>query len=301
MKYTNTKLILENDFKVFPPKPLKLSQKKPIEVIIRKNSKLVEIKRSLKAIKQIFNKIHKTNINIFESKSNSKLDDNAIQDVLDAIQRDIDSKANKYAPSILIKILISIVYVFKYMGRGGSSKTTTHAFVDYFDTSTIYYLLKPEVHIISHENIHILQHRYFINIYKILKFNPSEIIDKISSCSFDKKECYKYLCKQSELEARLHELVVFLYSRDKKLPSPLQLSSDFIKLIVSAGENVQITRSSEIDLELRIIFECFVVMDRDEFLVDTLIPLLYSNLILYYGDNMLSYKIKRRFLKVDNS
>lgn len=298
MKYTNTKLILENDFKVFPPKPLKLSRKKPIEVRIRKNSKLVEIKRSLKAIKQIFNK--KTNINLFESKSISKLDDNAIQSLLDAMQRDIDSKIKKFVPSLLVKILTSIVYVFKYMGRGGKTKTLTHAFVDYFDTNTIYYLEKPEVYIISHENIHILQHRYFINIYKILKFNPNEIIDKISSCSFDKKECYKYLCKQSELEARLHELVVFLYSRDKKLPSPLQLSSEFIKLIVSAGDNVQITRSSEMDLELKIIFECFVDMGRDEFLVDTLIPLLYSNLILYYGDNMLSYKIKRMFLKINN-
>ena len=178
----------------------------------------------------------------------------------------------------------------------GKKATISKGLVDSLNKNIIYYFSKPEEHVISHENIHILQHKKFIDLYKTLDFNPNKMIDHITEYSTNTKMHLKYLCNQCELEARLHELIVYLYRRDGRLLSPLKLSSEYIKSIKLINKGIQVTRSPDIDFDLKAIFYCFIDIGCDEFFIDKLIPLLYSNLILYYGDSIASYKIKSNIL-----
>ena len=78
----------------------------------------------------------------------------------------------------------------------------------------------------------------------------------------DKKEYLKYVCQQCELEARLHELIVSFYRRDGRLLSPLKLSSEYIKSIELINKDIQVTRSSDIDFDLKMIADFFRELDR---------------------------------------
>jgi hypothetical protein len=285
LKKTNTKIILENDFKCFPPKPLTSSLHKPINIEIKKYSRIIQFKKHLKIINELAEwKLKKTDIGFIRSKLISKNE-------YDSIQNDLILIPDVKIALIFLKILSPVFAILITMRRSKKTRITK-GLVDSFNKNTIYYLSAPEEHVVSHENIHILQHKKFIDLYKTLEFNPYRMIDKIDAYSIDKKEYLKYVCQQCELEARLHELIVSFYRRDGRLLSPLKLSSEYIKSIELINKDIQVTRSSDIDFDLKMIFYCFIDIGCDEFFVDTLIPLLYSNLISYYGDDFMSYRIK---------
>ena len=287
--YTNTKSILENDFTNFPPKPLGTSTIKPVDVKIKKYTKYVQFKKNLK------------NINIIVNSKINKSEDKTIYGLfLNEFDLElISSSLVKMTDIKLILIffkLISPVWALIMIARKKNSSFMTKGLVDSFHQNTIFYMSKPEEHIISHENIHILQARSLSNMYALIKFNPNKVIDEYQDDSgiytTEIKKYLKYLCKQSELEARLHELVVSIYRREGRLPQ------NFDKTIQAIVKQERVTRSPDIDYDFFLITGFFIDSDRMDFFLDVLIPLLYSNLISYYGDNISSYKLKRNALKM---
>ena len=86
MKNTNTKIILENDFKCFPPKPLTSSLQKPINIEIKKYSKIIQFKKYLKLINELAEqKLKQTDIDCLENKLVSNSEYALIQNELRSI------------------------------------------------------------------------------------------------------------------------------------------------------------------------------------------------------------------------
>lgn len=195
--YTNTKSILENDFTNFPPKPLGTSTIKPVDVKIQKYTKYVQFKKNLKNINIIVN----SKINKSEDKTIYGLFINEFD--LELISSSLVKMTDIKLILIFFK-LISPVWALIMIARKKNSSFMTKGLVDSFHQNTIFYMSKPEEHIISHENIHILQARSLSNMYALIKFNPNKVIDEYQDDSgiytTEIKKYLKYLCKQSELD-----------------------------------------------------------------------------------------------------
>lgn len=289
-KSTDSNKILENDFKDFPPKPLKSPIPKPISVKIKKYNKYIQFKKFIKIINVTFNsKINKSEIEFLQDTLNNDYD-------IHLLRSDIDKIPDSKLAFILLKVLSPLLALGLCI-RARNRNRLTLGLVDCFHKNTIFYTKKPYEEIISHENIHILQHRNFYDIYNLLNFNPNKIIDEhhddSGTYTSKMKQHLKYLCGQCELEARLHELVVSVYRRDGILPQGTQ---GFVKIIKAILNQERVTRNSHVDDDLFQISTFFSDIDRLDFFFYVLIPLLYSNLLLYYGDFISSYKIKRNII-----
>lgn len=150
--------------------------------------------------------------------------------------------------------------------------------------------------ILSHEHIHLLQHRSTHAPGKHLD-NPAGIIsDKQRDNPFT-----QYLFQGIEVEARLHEVVVSYYRCNRQLP----LTFDgFIELLAGSekitefliysdgcnGESIDMKVNKYMDRDPKLTeqLDFTILYVKDELrprFVNEVLPVMYENLIRYYGDD----------------
>lgn len=160
---------------------------------------------------------------------------------------------------------------------------------------------------ISHEHIHLLQH----------KGNP--VTEHSRGVSWPDDQLFtesarankilphiKYLLERNEVEARLHELVLSFYRMQKNLPLnipsflALLASSKQVGWLVSetlteakAGFGPVLTEFIERDrMQAKDLEIVFLSLPEDQLyrFITEVLPVMYGNLLKYYGDNAASHK-----------
>lgn len=150
--------------------------------------------------------------------------------------------------------------------------------------------------LVSHEHIHLLQYRSRENYSKNIRHPDVLISDKYKEDKF-----LLYLLQKSEVEARLHELVISYYRVSRKLPLTIegflglmagseQCGGLVIEALASRGIGTRhnIIKYHERDAlfaeDVANVFVTIVNLDlRYRFIVEVL-TVMYGNLICYYGD-----------------
>ena len=161
--------------------------------------------------------------------------------------------------------------------------------------------------IISHEHIHLLQNKAHHKKDTSREFICSD--DKIFTEKIRVHELLphiKYVLEKNEVEARLHELVVSFYRAHKELPMSI---SGFLGILAGNKELGQLV--SEILKKAQLYFDpvLFEFVDRDNIqtrdihlvlismpddvmlkFITEVLPVMYGNLLNYYGDQVASSK-----------
>lgn len=165
-------------------------------------------------------------------------------------------------------------------------------------------------YVISHEHLHLLQCKlghqfisrltepfYLVRVLNILEKNDNKILN--------------YLLMQHECEARLHEMVLSFYRQNGFLPTSY---NEFIGLLISWTEyttelkvyfrksderadyypnyNEFLIRDERTSREMSYILNS--IKDDAEIIIrfsQEILPVMYSNLLLYYGDELASKKM----------
>lgn len=154
--------------------------------------------------------------------------------------------------------------------------------------------------LVSHEHIHILQHR-----------DQNSSLKKVLSPELHLDEEYAgdtfalYLLKQNEVEARLHELVISFYRKHAKLPMTMDSFLGMLSASPSIGIIVRATLP-RISYQLKTQYASFperdsqpieqlamalTALNGDERIaryITEVLPVMYGNLLRYYGDRLAS-------------
>lgn len=158
---------------------------------------------------------------------------------------------------------------------------------------------------ISHEHIHLLQHRENqATAYScVVTCSDDEIFNELARTS-KMLPHLKYILKRHEVEARLHELVVSFYRTHNRLPNSVprflallasskQLGWLVSELLASAGVNVdppyeEISERDKLQIkDLEIVLLSMPDEAAIRFITEVL-PVMYGNLLKYYGDDAVS-------------
>lgn len=155
--------------------------------------------------------------------------------------------------------------------------------------------------LVSHEHIHLLQHRYIPNTFVL---NPDAVLPKnltIHAGALD-------LLSRVEMEARLHELVLSYYRVSGRLPVTVE---EFLTLLCGC-ENLGLAvieallqhaaypknvvryevRDTLFAEDLANILNAMSTVHLRYRFVGEVMPVMYSNLLQYYGDDLHSAAIR---------
>jgi hypothetical protein len=155
---------------------------------------------------------------------------------------------------------------------------------------------RNEESIISHEHIHLLQHRDFDKHNRNMKYPDMLILDK-----YKDEKYFLYLLEKKEVEARLHEVILSYYREKKELPLTLEGffellagSNQIGKLIIlsfkSKGINIKkdIIKYQEREImfaeQVVDIFTVIKSVDLIYKFITEVLTVMYGNLINFYGD-----------------
>jgi len=284
--------ILINDFGCDPieNKVNRLAEK--IKVSVNKMTLVKYLSNMLPLIYQSINNLDKPNHNF----QNDELLYKSFNDASSELNSFI--KKNKRF-SFLIKLLVPFFATFYYFEEKQKGLTEGCVSLNNPKKNTIYYYDKPQDYILSHENIHILQqyHPNACNVYKELKIDFENMVNN-SKLPSNSKTYLKYILKQVEFEARLHELIVWSFKQNNKLPESLNEVVEEISYKVIGTDNRKETAENYYDDDLKYISHIFLEYEMSQLFIFKIIPLLYSNLVMYYGDDNLSDNIKSEVFKL---
>jgi hypothetical protein len=162
-----------------------------------------------------------------------------------------------------------------------------------------------EASMISHEHIHLLQHKeVYITAYSRVVTWPDDQLFTESAQANANLTRLKYILERHEVEARLHELVVSFYRTHKNLPLNVP---HFLALLAASNQlgwlvsglltlaNIQIDppfiEFVERDMMQAKDLEMVMLSMPDELVVrfiTEVLPVMYGNLLKYYGDDAVS-------------
>lgn len=159
---------------------------------------------------------------------------------------------------------------------------------------------KSDAHIVSHEHIHLLQHRNPESHCRYVRSPQQLLIEEGSADTF-----ILYVLEKNEVEARLHESVLSFYRAYHCLPTTvsgflgLLASSETIGLLVigildSGDVTFELGHGTYPEREARPVEHLgWVLMDiktpeLQRRYVTEVLPRMYGNLLKYYGDDVAS-------------
>lgn len=174
--------------------------------------------------------------------------------------------------------------------------------------------------IISHEHIHFRQ--FLDSVYRKENKRKGMIVNG-NHLFDDKNELYEklknYWFSEAEVEARLHELVIFYYRKHHKLPLSIE---EFVKVVFfsSCVQNSEFSghdrpslkkwirknkkegrmcnfRSIEICVEIMMMCESIKSQEAAIKYVYEVLPIFYSRLLRYYGDIDASQMISENIIR----
>lgn len=158
--------------------------------------------------------------------------------------------------------------------------------------------------VVSHEHLHFLQHLNSEN-NRIMRF-PEIVLPETKR----KDRFLLYIYEKNELEARLHEIVLSYYRFKKMLPVTkkeffelLGGSKFFGEIVVPTlkinGIDIQDNdfeypaRETEWEIQLGSIFLYTTNSDIDFRIITEILPVMYGNLLRYYGDTETSFNFSK--------
>lgn len=140
---------------------------------------------------------------------------------------------------------------------------------------------RSEVSIISHEHIHLLQHRNN-QIHYHIKL-PQDLLKDDLDESFCKH--ILYVLQKDEIEARLHEIALSFYRVHRHLPLT---TTDFLGLFSSSLSLEYSVRDSLFAEDLKLCFFSIKTKELRYRFVTEVLTVMYGNLLHYYGDPVAS-------------
>lgn len=156
---------------------------------------------------------------------------------------------------------------------------------------------------LSHEHIHLLQHKYTDVHARTVKNPHSLLTDKTLAFAEPELKFLLYILEKKEMEARLHELVLSFYRAHQQLPKSIFA---FYGMLAANNQIGWMAKSTF--LSMKVPFEKFVEYDeRENLYVEQLesvhlfmreelarkyltevLAVMYGNLLKYYGDRLAS-------------
>lgn len=196
----------------------------------------------------------------------------------------------------LMLILISPVFAFYILHilykAYGAQKASSKARVLPLKAPEGRIFFHGELHqaILSHENIHVLQNQYIYRKSKNKKklyLHLPRSLDKYSD-NKDISKSLRYLLDKDELEARFHELVVYMHARTGTFPERYQifkeeLESIQIKILSNTSTANPTLRHPQLDEDWRVIFKMLKYDNFDGMFFSNIAPELYMSLLQFYG------------------
>jgi hypothetical protein len=140
---------------------------------------------------------------------------------------------------------------------------------------------RSEVSIISHEHIHLLQHRNNQIHYHIK--SPQDLLKDDLDESFCKH--ILYVLQKDEIEARLHEIALSFYRVHRHLPLT---TTDFLGLFSSSLSLEYSVRDSLFAEDLKLCLFSIKTKELRYRFVTEVLTVMYGNLLNYYGDPVAS-------------
>ncbi|MCE7556577.1 hypothetical protein [Aliivibrio fischeri] len=292
--------IFKNDFGDFPPYPLNPSKSKNLDfdILCRKISLLWSIKTTYSLMQNYKDKLCKVNIlkHYIESNQNNKGNILTLEKGKLRINDNVP-RTKSFLNTCIISLFIYISTPFIAVLRFLRLKNGSHAVV-LFDSELDEICFKEKMtdYLLSHEHIHIQQKRTsYLNIYDHLGISLDdlcEIAERDPTLS-SLNNMSRYLLSQVEVEARFQQIVIYIHKKNNALPIEIDnIISDFIEFYAELNGNFDtINLDYQCKYELLFIIKVLYAYNY-ELTFTKVIPLIYSNLIEYYGDIELSKKIQ---------
>lgn len=159
---------------------------------------------------------------------------------------------------------------------------------------------QSDAHIVSHEHIHLLQHRNPESHCRHVRSPQELLIEEGSADTF-----ILYVLEKNEVEARLHESVLSFYRAHHYLPTTvsgflgLLASSEIIGLLVigilesgdvafERGHGTYAEREARPVEHLEWVLMVMKTPELRRRYVTEVLPMMYGNLLKYYGDDVAS-------------
>jgi hypothetical protein len=162
------------------------------------------------------------------------------------------------------------------------------------------YLNKSDAHIVSHEHIHLLQHRTPESHCRHVR-SPQELLTEEGSAD----TFILYILEKNEIEARLHECVLSFYRAHHDLPTTV---SGFLRLLASSEKIgllvIGILDSGDVTFErwhgtyperearpvehLGWVLTAIKTPELQRRYITEVLTVMYGNLLKYYGDDVAS-------------
>lgn len=312
--YSNVQL--EKDFGEFPPAPLNCENRNYDFTIVRVRGLGISYNRASQLIRAIFatdaeidastdlEDVREMNMEFLDARHSMLT---AIHDFRNA-WKSLRS-AEKIASAVILAFLLILalplvvcVGLYKLHKIGRVDKNIAGYFMPLLKNESQITAMTNRAKsrasaVISHEHIHFLQHKLSIGISKKINLPKGFFSRK----SYIPQTRLLYLLEKHEMEARLHEIIISYYRAHKKLPLSKEdfwglltrntQIGDLINMALTDGEtelnnNQEVYRERDPSFAADIRDVLLHIEDIDHFLkyVTEVMPVMYANLLGYYGD-----------------
>jgi hypothetical protein len=291
------------DFGDFPPAPLRCNLSTGEFRIVRTWGigdvyfELIKLNRVLKAFESEPHALSQEFLQYYGTEAVYEL-----RHILDGLR-----KFPRFIKSTLVTFIFAIKAVGLLVARPFNKPKGMGLFTPVFNNEssilirTARFKGKTDESVISHEHIHLLQHRHLENHSRNIKSQKKQLSEEYAAEPF----CL-YLFEKDEVEARLHEVILSYYRTHLLLPLTVQTflgalntSSQFNWLIhellnshgVDFEKNIGGYSDRDAMLTEQLLFT-FQWLKTDELRVKFLtevLTVMYGNLLRYYGDDASSH------------
>lgn len=296
---------LRDDFGDFPPAPLRCQSLAGKFDVVR-TSGIGDIYHDLVMHKRMLQAID------FDTQSLStdlmaSLDANYVLNLRRAL--DFFSRGSKFVKRVLISLILGqmlVVKIAKVIRHGRTKPNGLGLLVPMLKNEsqiiikTGRHLHKSDAPTVSHEHIHLLQHKNPESHNRHVRSPQALLSEKGLAMPF-----LLYLLEKKEVEARLHESVLSYYRAHHQLPVTVSVflgllasSQQFGWLVIGTLELMDVTFHRELGTfrERDVIFAeqlewVLMYMKTPELqcrYITEVLPIMYGNLLTYYGDDATS-------------
>jgi hypothetical protein len=299
---------LGEDFGEFPPLPLRCQNLSGRFSIIRVRG-IGEAYQDIQLIRSVWEAIDADDIESLSTDMRAQID---VESILE-LSREIRAFTRE---SILLRVIFSsMVYGFLFIKmvigdirKGRNRYTVLGLFVPVkkYESRIIIrsgrHLKRSDAPTISHEHIHLLQHKSQEKHRRNVNSPEALICDDRMADSF-----VNYIFEKDEVEARLHELVVSFYRIHRQLPVTVPGFFGLLAASENIGGLVEDTldgngaffdrdlaayppREEEWVKQLALILISIRTPELQFRFIAEVLSVMYGNLLYYYGENVTEYQ-----------
>lgn len=298
---------LREDFGEFPPSPLRCRNLNGNFTIARVRG-IGEAYQDMLLVNSIWSAFDSDNVEMLSTDLRAQVD----VDGMIAINREIGeiTHGSRFWKSLLRSLAFGLVFIkvaIRDIRKGRRRPTVAGLFVPVNENESRViirsgrHIGKSDAPTISHEHIHLLQHKRAERHVKRVRYPELLIDDDHAGDPF-----VNYVLEKNEVEARLHELVLSFYRKNHHLPLTV---NGFLGLLAASesmgglveeildkygvcfdrGMAVYPPREEEWVRQLVLILVLIRSPELQLRFMNEVMPVMYGNLLHYYGENVAEY------------